>query len=172
MVVLGWLGVTWLATWAMAEPGAAPVASDRADGSVVVVAVVEAPQPDVQRLLADASEVRRLFPDVLDEQIERDGDGPCMRVHRRTRGLLRPFELFTRRCPTAAGFREELVSSSDFGAYASEWVVTSDPAGGTRIEYRVRTELEVAVPESAVRAALRKAAVRAVSSLIARIGGR
>jgi hypothetical protein len=133
--------------------------------TVVVVAVASAPAVDLRRILADPQRVQALFPDILDEQVELAADG-CIRIQRRTRGLLRPFVLLARRCPTAEGYREELVSSDDFEAYTSEWVVGVDDAGATRVEYRIRTALDVPVPASAVTAAVRKSALRAVMSLV------
>jgi hypothetical protein len=152
----------------LAAEAGEPGPSVRQEGdTVVVVAVASAPAADVRRVLADPRQVRELFPDVLEEQLEAEPGG-CVRVQRRTRGLLRPFELFTRRCPTAGGFREELITSDDFEAYASEWVVALDDAGVTTVEYRVRTTLDAPIPSTTVTAAVRQAAVRAVSKLVGR----
>ena len=153
----------------VAHAGSDPTAVLDEGGTVVVVAVLDAPGAQVRSILADSGEVRDLFPDVLDERLEAEASGPCMRIRRRTRGLFRPLELFARRCPTRTGYREELLKSSDFGAYTSEWIVREGESG-TRIEYRLRTEIDAPLPASAVTAAVRRAALRAVSRLVRRAG--
>ncbi|MEQ1501642.1 MAG: hypothetical protein ABMB14_05395 [Myxococcota bacterium] len=154
--------VGWLA---MVARAADPVPTVE-DGTVVVVATVPATEDRVRGVLADSAAVATLFPDVLDETVTPDGG--CLAVHRHTRGLLRPLELFSRRCPTPRGWREDLVTSGDFEAYATEWIVVAGP-DGTRIEYRVKTAIDAPVPQSMITAAVKQAAVAAVGRLVDRV---
>ena len=137
------------------------------DGTVVLVTSVPAPEASVRAVLVDtAGSLASLFPDVLSVEVE--ADGRCEKVHRRTRGMLRPLDLVVRRCPTERGWQEELVEHGDFEAFSSEWILTPD-AGGTRVEYRARTRVDLPVPQAVVDDTVKKAGLRALSNLVARL---
>lgn len=102
---------------------------------------------EVRKVLADPAALGQLTSEVLSvETVER---GSCQEVTRRTRGMFRPFKLRALRCPTAEGWEESLLEGSDFKAYATEWRVV-ETADGTEVIYRVRTELDVAVPQAVI----------------------
>lgn len=145
----------------------APAATVSDDGTVVVVATVEAPEAAVRTALADDQVVAGLFPEVLGETFA--ADGSCRTVERQTKGLWRPLVVLARRCPTSSGWREDLVRPGDFASYRVEWVVAPEASGDTRIEYRVRTELALAVPQTTVNEAVRRSAVSAMGRLVRRL---
>jgi hypothetical protein len=128
----------------------APVVTVDADGTVVGVAVVAGDEAAVRALLGDVEREAGLSPSVQSVEVEAE-EGSCARVRKTTRGLFRPFELVVLRCPTDAGWREDLVRSDDFSVYATEWRIAPSDAG-TRVEFRVRTTVNVMVPAAAVRA--------------------
>jgi len=136
------------------------------DGEVVGVTVIEATPADVRNVLASASTIGELSPDVLD--VTTEAEGRCVRVDRKTKGLFRPLRLFARRCPTQRGWREELIEPGDFATYSSEWIVVPD-GNGTRVEYRVETTLDLPVPGSAVRAGLVRSTRTMLQNLIRRV---
>ena len=149
-----------------ASAAAPPAVSVEADGTVVGVVVVAAEESAVRSLLADPQREAALSPFVREVLV--DGtEGGCTRLRKKTRGLLRPFELVSLRCPTDAGWREQLVESADFTTYGIEWRVA--PAdGGTRVEYRVTTTLSAPLPASAVSAGVVDATKTLLANLLER----
>lgn len=152
--------------WVVASAVAADVTVEP-DGTVVAVEVVSAGAEAVRAVLADVHAAAALSPEVLSVEVE--PEGRCERVRRRTRGLLRPFELLALRCPTERGWSEALVSSEDFASFTAEWVVVAS-GSGTRVEYRVRTALRWPVPTVALREGLERAARTTVENLARRLG--
>lgn len=148
-----------------AEP---PVVTVDPNGTVVGVVVVPAGEAAVRAFLADVKTEAALSPSLREVRIEPENgdaqDGACVRLRKKTRGLLRPFELVTRRCPTETGWREELVESADFASYALEWRLAA-AEGGTRVEYRVTTTLTGPFPAAAVSAGVVDATATALVNL-------
>lgn len=146
---------------------AEPTVEVKSDGTVVFVTSVPASEASVRAVLVDtAGSLASLFPEVLSVEIQKDGT--CEKVHRRTQGMFRPLDLISRRCPTERGWHEELAEVGDFEAYSAEWIVTPE-ASGTRIEYHARTRIDLPVPQSMVDESVKKAGLRALSNLVARL---
>jgi carbon monoxide dehydrogenase subunit G len=149
---------------ARAEP--APVQVGEDGDTVVAVGLVAASPDAVRAALSDPTAMRDLFPDVLKVQVAPDGS--CQDVRRETRGLWSPLHLHVRRCPTSAGYREDLVpGDGSFEAYTAEWRLTPTDAG-TRVEYRVHLLLSLPVPRVALISNLEAASRQAVQRLVAR----
>ena len=88
-----------------------------------------------------------------------------------TRGLLSPFQLETRRCPTSTGWRETLVRSSDFKEYWNEWTLKEDGTG-TLVTFTTRTLPDVAVPESIILSQTRRVLAKLMRGLLGALGER
>lgn len=149
----------WLVGVALASDPAVHVDPD---GTVVAVVTVSATVDAVRAALSDGERVARMSPDLY--AVSATSDGRCEVMTKEVRGLLRPFHLRTRRCPTASGFTEVLVDSEDFRSYASSFdVAPSD--GGAVVTMRTRTELAALVPASLVQRALSDASVTVLQKL-------
>ena len=149
---------------------AAPAsASDQAvvhitdDGTIVAKMAIGATEAQIREVLADTEgALAGLSPEVL--SVEAVPKGTCEEVTRRTKGMFRPFKFRALRCPTSNGWKESLLESSDFGAYASEWQLTPN---GSQVEivYTIKTELNAPVPAALVRSNLRDSAKGLVERL-------
>ena len=106
-----------------------PTMSVEADGTVVAVVEVAATPDRVRGVLDDPFALAKLSPDILSTKEEAGAPAGCQRFARETKGMWRPLELVFQRCRTEAGWREELVSSEDFEAYATDWTLTPTAAG-------------------------------------------
>lgn len=138
-----------------------------AGGEIVASLRLSAKPAAVREVLASAERSHGLAPTTVSAKAT--ADGPCERVKLKTRGLFTPFELETRRCPTARGFRETLVASADFAEYWNEWIL-EDVDGGTRVVFRTRTVPKVAVPEALIQTEARRVIVRLLTNLKAAVG--
>ncbi len=145
-----------------------PTMSVEPDGTIVATVEVAATAEAIRGVLDDPMAVSRLSPDVLSTTEVPGAPAGCQRLARETRGLFRPLKMSLQRCRTETGWREELVSSEDFEAYASAWSLTPS-ATGTRIEYRVRTDVNLPVPRAALTAAIKDAAATTVKNLVAAV---
>ena len=120
---------------------AAPAAADASDedsprittrvtakGEVIAEMKVAAKPAAVREQLAGAEKAHGLAPTTVSSKAT--ADGKCEKVDLQTRGLIAPFVLKTRRCPTATGWKETLVASDNFVEYWNEWTVKELPEGG------------------------------------------
>ena len=140
-----------------------------ADGLVIAQVRVAASPAAVRELLSDAARTHRLAPTTV--SVKATADGACEKLQLSTRGLLSPFQLETRRCPTSTGWRETLVRSSDFKEYWNEWTVKADGAG-TLVTFTTRTLPDVAVPESIILSQTRSVLAKLMRGLLGALGER
>lgn len=138
-----------------------------AKGEVVATATLAATSAAVRQVLGSAERSHGLSP--LTVSAKATADGSCERVKLRTRGLFAPFEIETRRCPTASGWRETLVASTDFTEYWNEWVIEDAAGGGTTVIFRTRALPNVAVPEALIQAETRRVLVKLMHKLSAAV---
>ena len=158
------------ASAADAEPAEeAPKISTRVTPKGVVIAEmrVHAKASAVRELLAGAERAHNLASTTV--SVKASPDGKCEKVKLQTRGLITPFVLETRRCPTATGWRETLVTSDNFTEYWNEWTV-KDLGDGALITFKTRTLPNVAVPESLILSQTRKVLGKLMKSVLVALG--
>jgi len=139
------------------------------DGVVIAQVHVAASPAAVREVLAGAERSHRLAPTTL--SVKATPDGTCEKLQLSTRGLLSPFQLETRRCPTSTGWRETLVRSSDFKEYWNEWTIKPDGAGSL-VTFSTRTLPDVAVPESIILSQTRRVLAKLMRGLLGALGER
>ena len=156
-------------TAADATAGASPRVSSRItdQGEVVVRLEVKAGEAAVRAVLSDAARSHLLAATTL--AASASADGPCARVKLRTKGLMSPYEVVTRRCPTTTGWRETMLESSDFREYHNEWTIEA-VSGGSVVSFRTRTMPDAAVPESLILGQTRKVLEKMMLRLAAELG--
>lgn len=153
----------WLVSLALASD---PTVRVEPDGTVVATVTLAAPEERVRAVLADGVGTSRLSPELL--SVSTTKEGACEVMSKKTRGMLSPFHLRTRRCPTASGWSEILVESDDFRSFASTFELAPAP-GGTLVTYRVRTELAMPVPGGMLQRALADASSTVLANLSAKV---
>lgn len=139
------------------------------EGLVIAQVHVAASPAAVREVLAGAERSHRLAPTTL--SVKATPDGACEKLTLSTRGLLSPFHLETRRCPTSTGWRETLVRSSDFKEYWNEWTIKADGAGSL-VTFTTRTLPDVAVPESIILSQTRRVLAKLMRGLLGALGER
>jgi hypothetical protein len=139
------------------------------EGLVIAQVRVAASPAAVRELLSGAERAHRLAPTTL--SVKATADGACEKLQLSTRGLLSPFQLETRRCPTSTGWRETLVRSTDFKEYWNEWTVKDDGTGAL-VTFTTRTLPDVAVPESIILAQTRRVLAKLMRGLLGALGER
>jgi hypothetical protein len=157
------LMLTPFATAQAEEPAEVSVS---ADGSVVGRMVIDANEQEIRAAIPDLQKTG-VSSSVLEARIVPDGS--CSSVFRKTRGLARPLEMQTRFCPTATGWRESLVASEDFNAYETEWVIRPQPGGGSQVQLRVVSDVNLMVPSSLVRSSTISGVRESLTDLLARL---
>jgi len=140
-----------------------------AEGLVIAQVRVAASPAAVRELLSDAARTHRLAPTTV--SVKATADGACEKLQLSTRGLLSPFQLETRRCPTSTGWRETLVRSTDFKEYWNEWTVKEDGTGAL-VTFTTRTLPDVAVPESLILSQTRRVLAKLMRGLLGALGER
>jgi hypothetical protein len=157
--------VLGLSTPAFADE-ADPQVTVEADGTVLCRMTVPASEAQIRSLLEDPESAAMLSPDVID--IDVTANGNCHNLETRSRGFLRPLVLNSKRCPTADGWREVLVSSGDFTQFEGEWHLQS-VEGGTEIVYTLQTGTNLPVPDSVVRQGAAKSLKNMLKNLSSRL---
>ncbi len=167
--------VLWLVAspaTATAEPDAdadSPRITTRvtAKGEVIAEMKVAATATAVRAQLAGAERAHGLAPTTVSAKATTDGK--CEKVQLQTRGLLSPFVLETRRCPTITGWKETLVASDNFVEYWNEWTVKELPDGAL-VTFKTRTLPNVAVPDSIILAQTRRVLSKLMRNLLGALG--
>lgn len=132
------------------------------EGEVIALAKIPASAAAVREVLANAERSHMLASTTI--EVAATPEGACSRVKLKVRGVLSPFHLETRRCPTATGFQETLVASSDFLAYYNEWTI-QETGDGVLVSFRSRSLPDVAVPESLILSQTRKVLAKVLARL-------
>ena len=138
-----------------------------AKGIVIAEVRVSASPAAVREVLAGAERAHGLAPTTVSASATRDGK--CEKVKLKTRGLIAPFVLETRRCPTANGWRETLVTSDNFVEYWNEWTVKAQ-GDGALVTFKTRTLPNVAVPESIILSQTRRVLGKLMKNLLGALG--
>lgn len=138
-------------------------------GEVVAQVKLAAKPAAVRAVLASAEKSHGLAPTTVDAKAEPDGS--CERVKLKTRGLLEPFVVETRRCPTSTGWKETLVASKNFLEYWNEWTV-QESGEGSMVIFKTRTIPNVMVPEAILLSETRRVVAKLLRNLSAAVGDR
>lgn len=139
------------------------------DGSVCMRVVIPASEADIRREIDTAREANALVASA--DLVKVEPDGNCERLTYKTPGLLSSMTYIARRCPTADGWVETLISSDDFAENHSSWRLR-EVEGGTEIDYRVRVRLNnIPVGQAMVDAQIAKSIQRAIERLEERVSG-
>ncbi|MEZ4447996.1 MAG: hypothetical protein R3B09_00870 [Nannocystaceae bacterium] len=167
----GALGLALALTAGAASPASAdttPKIWTRVTDNDEVIAVVriDAPLETVRKALISAEKAHSYAPTTLAARATTDGT--CERIALRVKGLFSPFVATTRRCPTSDGWLEKLVESDDFSDYLAEWKLQS-MGDATAVHYRVRTIINVSVPQSMITSQTRKVLKTTLQRLIAAV---
>lgn len=145
-----------------------PVITEQADGSIVATATIAASPDVVRAALADPVACGALSPDIL--SVTATPAGKCTMLDVVSRGAWNPLRWRALRCPTADGWRDDLVSSTDIQSMHSEWRVLAAADGTTTVEYRTNTQVSLAgVPDSLIHQGMMRSAKDTVVRLIARV---
>ncbi len=139
-----------------------------AKGEVIATVKVAAKTDAVRQVLSSAERSHKLAPTTVSSHAT--PDGKCEKVKLQVRGLITPFQLETRRCPTANGFLETLASSTDFVEYRNEWEFKDLGAEGTLITFKTRTLPNVQVPESLILMETKRVLTRLMKNLVGALG--
>ena len=170
LFVMGLLAAPTAGATEPAEPTEeSPKISTRITDKGIVIAEmrVDARASAVRELLAGAERAHGLASTTI--SVKATADGKCERVKLQTRGLITPFSLETRRCPTATGWRETLVTSDNFIEYWNEWTV-KDLGNGSLVTFKTRTMPNVAVPESLILSQTRRVLGKLMKSVLVALG--
>ena len=136
------------------------------DDLLVIEAVVDRPASEIRPLLGDIQMMSDISPDILETTSQ--AIGTCHKVTRKTRGIWRSLELNLLRCPTADGWKETLLKPGDYTAYESHWEVRDAP-GGSHLSFKLRTEVNLPVPDALVRRQVQSASKQSFLTLVGRI---
>lgn len=152
----------WLVVrgWA-AEP---EVSTDDA-GVVHARVVVSAPVADVLALVRDPQAMHALGGD--GSVLKSTPDAPCFRIDYALETTIANVAYVARACPTARGFKTDLVSSESFRSMSSEWTVQEVPAG-TEVVYTYRADVALPVPGFIVRRGTQSAITKMMTRVAAR----
>lgn len=148
------------------EPSPATVSADDVVRSEVLV---PAPVEEVKADLSDPVAAARLSANVLAARVI--SKGTCDVVEMTVKGMTGPLSYVVKRCPTASGWTETLVSSDDFDAHRAEWSVTPT-AGGSLVSLSIHTEPDVPVPQRIVNGVVQSQVVQTLSNLVRKVTGR
>ncbi len=147
---------------------AEPVITAQTDGSIVGTTAIAASPEAVRALLADPVACGTLSPDILSVTVT--PAGKCSMVDVVSRGAWNPLKWRSLRCPTADGWRDDLVSSDDLQAMHSEWHVVAAADGTTTVEYRTNTQVSLAgVPASLIHQGMMQSAKTTLVRLVERV---
>lgn len=135
-------------------------------GEVVAQLKVAAKPAAVRAILASAEKSHGLAPTTYEAKASPDGS--CERVKLKVRGLIAPFEVETRRCPTASGWKETLVASANFTEYWNEWTIQETESGST-VTFKTRTIPNVVVPEAILLSETRRVVAKLMRNLSAAV---
>lgn len=155
-------------TLALAADPAPPVVSG--DSTVVTNVFIAADPATVRAALADPMVACQLSGDVLDAKVLRK-EGDCSVIQMTVRGITSPLVYVAKRCPTADGFRETLLETTDFDAQASTWKL-QPVNGGTQVTLQVVSEPRLPIPQRLVNSAVGTSAVQTLKNLVRRVTGR
>lgn len=139
----------------------------QSDGSVMMSVVLPATESEVRAQLDTAAEASALHGDATIVSQERQG--ACEQSTFKTRGLLSSIYYVAKRCPTADGWKQTLISSDTFEHNEAEWSL-HPVEGGTELRYRIRVSLDLPVGQGMVNAQISDSMSRAVERLEARLG--
>ena len=144
-----------------------PVPVMDSNGTIVVKTMVPYSEADVRAVLADPEQAVLLPPEVLG--VTTLARGKCVTLGVTVKGAWDPLKYTTERCPTAHGFKYKLLKSDSLTAYEAEWTLLPQPGGGTEVTYRVRTELDLPVPQALLRRSMLRSAKDTLLALVKKV---
>ena len=155
---------------AQAAPGEPSLPVVGADAGIRTDVVVAATPDQIRAAMADPVAAIELCADVISARVVgRSGDCSILLVT--TRGLVAPLGFMTRRCPTAEGWAETLVSSDDFDR--QDTTLRLEPvSGGTRIVLEVHSEPRLPLPRRLLQSEIAKSTVATLENIVRKVTGR
>lgn len=130
-------------------------------------AFVAQSEAEVREALRDPEVAAALPPEVL--KVHTLSGGACVTLGITVKGAWDPLTYTTQRCPTASGYTYRLLNSDSITAYEAEWSLSPRPGGGTEVNYKVRTEVDLPVPATLVRKGVLQSAKDTVLALVRRV---
>lgn len=146
---------------------AEPTTTVDSGGTVQVECFVAASESEVRALITDPHVAAKLTPDIL--AIKTLTKGECLTLGVTVTGAWDPLTYTSQRCPTATGFKYKLLQSDDITAYEAEWKLEPQTDGGTKVTYRIKTEIDLPVPQSLVRKGVIASAKETIQHLIEKL---
>lgn len=146
---------------------AEPSATVDSAGMVQVEYVTAASEAEVRALITDPQAAASLTAEIL--SIKTLSRGECLTLGVTVKGAWDPLTYTSQRCPTATGFKYKLVESDDITVYEAEWKLVPLTTGGTKVTYRIKTEIDLPVPQSLVRKGVIDSAKDTIRALIAKL---
>lgn len=137
-------------------------------GEIVAQIKLAAKPAKVRELLGSAERSHSLAPTTVAAKATPDGN--CERVKLKTRGIIQPLEIETRRCPTTSGYKETMIASKDFAEYYNEWTV-QESGDGSLVVFTSRTVPNMPVPEAILQSETRRVLGRVMRNLSAALSG-
>jgi len=157
-----------LATALAAEP--VVTTTTQADGTIVARIEMAASEEAIRAVLEDGATSVRLSDDVL--SVEAALKGRCTEMVVKTKGAWNPLKYKALRCPTANGWRTSLMESEDFRALEVEWKLDPSCSDLTTVEYRVRTDVDIAAPKALIQQGVKRSAIDTLKELLRKVVGR
>ena len=146
-----------------------PTVATEADGTLVGRIFVPADESVVRSFLANPIDAIRLSPEVTEAQST--AEGGCAVVTVEAQGPWDALHYRARLCPTESGWRSTLLESEDFQRLDVEWQL-EPTSGGTAVEYRVRSEIDLGIPQFLVRGGTERSIRGTLLALVHRVAGR
>lgn len=133
-----------------------------ASGAWAVHDLLPAAVSAVREVLDDPRRAAVLAPDF--KAIAVRESPPCQDLSMTVNGPFRSILYGTRRCPTATGWRYDLVRSDTITDFYAEWTV-AEAGTLTDVRYTLRTDVNLPFPRVVISSSVRSAAVGTVENL-------
>ncbi len=135
--------VMWVALAGSPAQAAEPTFEVLPDGTIEARMHFDATVDELRAVISNPKVRQDLSSDVYSVDVK--PEGRCSKLQISTRGMFRPLAVLSVFCPTDSGFKESLVSSSDFTHYEQEWSFTPR-ANGTDVVFRTHSVPNLPVP--------------------------
>ncbi|MCB9778334.1 MAG: hypothetical protein H6742_07205 [Alphaproteobacteria bacterium] len=127
--------------------------------------LVDANAEELKAWLSDYGLIAEINADIYEYSVE--AAPPCELVHVKSRGVGQPMLYTVKRCPTADGFKETMISGDQLEAMEAEWSVK--PEGDrSRVKVRIFTKINL-VPQFLVNQAGKKSIGQMLKNLTTKV---
>ena len=153
-------------TLLLAAAFAAPEVTTDDAGVVRGRVLVSAPVDRALALVRDPKALNALSED--GSTVTTAPDGTCLKIGYAMENPIANVAYTARGCPTASGFRTDLVQSETFRSMSSEWTVRA-VEGKTEITYVYQADVAIPVPGFIIRRSTQSAITKAMTRVAARL---